>query len=142
MMDPLAGNSVVTHLNTSLRNDAKDRIDNVIDKSMYQRSRQRRRRELAGDEEIDYKPGGFAQRGDFEEHSESNIESYANQTNTSLADSSVYNILVDNLEAVNTFIESSKQEKEQMELMEKSMGRSVAASQLKNKLSMTKMADT
>lgn len=74
-MDPLAGNSVVTHLNKSLRNDAKDRIDNVIDKSMYQRSRQRRRRELAGDEEIDLKPGVFAQRGDFEEYSESNIES-------------------------------------------------------------------
>ena len=48
-MDPVAGNSVVTYLNESLRKDAKEKIEGVIDKQMYLRSRQRRRRELAGD---------------------------------------------------------------------------------------------
>ena len=133
MMDPLAGNSVVTHLNSCLRNNAKDHIDDIIDKNMYVRSRLRRKRELAGDLEIELKPEGFKQRGDFEA-TESNLDSYANKTSSSLADSSVYNILMDNLSAANAFIEKSKQESEQMD---KSLGKSLAATQIKSKLNMT-----
>ena len=93
----------------------------------------RRKRELAGDLEIEIKPEGFKQRGDFEA-TESNLDSFANKTSSSLADSSVYNILVDNLSAANAFIEKSKQESEQMD---KSLGKSLAATQIKSKLNMT-----
>ena len=48
ILDPLAGNSVISHLNTSLRIDAKDNINRHFEKSTRKQSQQRRRIELAG----------------------------------------------------------------------------------------------
>ena len=43
ILDPLAGNSVISHLNTSLRIDAKDKIGNECNRTARKRSQQRRR---------------------------------------------------------------------------------------------------
>jgi len=48
ILDPLAGSSIISHLNMSLRHDAKDKINGVMQQKARQRSQQRRRIELAG----------------------------------------------------------------------------------------------
>ena len=58
--------------------------------------------------------------------SEYDLDSNANKTNTSLADSSVYNLLADDLQAAHDFIERSKEEKEALD----NLGKSHNATQL------------
>ena len=65
-MDPQAGNSVVTYLNQSLRNDAKGQIEVMIEEQLRIRSRLRRRRELAGEKETAKKPDKFNHTGELE----------------------------------------------------------------------------
>lgn len=38
ILDPLAGSSIISHLNTSLRHDAKDKISEVMQQKARQRS--------------------------------------------------------------------------------------------------------
>ena len=49
MLDPVAGNNIFNQIGTSLTNKAKETIDDMMKNSIKQRSRMRRRRELAGD---------------------------------------------------------------------------------------------
>ena len=67
MLDPMAGNSVLTFLGTSLHKSAMNKIDGVIDVSARKRSRQRRKRELAGPSEVTNEKGSFAAIGAYEE---------------------------------------------------------------------------
>ena len=66
-MDPAAGNSVVTYLNKNLRNDAKDQIEEMIEHNMRARSKQRRRRDLAGDKAINQEEIPFDRVGSLGE---------------------------------------------------------------------------
>ena len=59
MLDPRAGNSVITYLNKGLRNDVTRKIETVVEKSYRERNRKLRRRELAGDKEIEINPHAF-----------------------------------------------------------------------------------
>ena len=59
MLDPRAGNSVITYLNKGLRNDVTRKIETVIEKSYRERNRRLRRRDLAGDKEIEINPNAF-----------------------------------------------------------------------------------
>lgn len=61
---------------------------------------------------------------------ESQFDLYASQTNSSLADSSVYNRLVDDMSAVNAFIDKDKEQK-----MEMTMAGKTQDTQFKSKLS-------
>lgn len=110
-LDPLAGNSVVSHLNTSMRLDAKCMISENIRRGHRERSQQRRRREIGGETELKNKPGNFAHKGVLEEISS---DSHTSQTE-SLANSSIYKELVNDLEGI-----SKKLEKERVEAILKS----------------------
>lgn len=52
ILDPLAGSSIISHLNKSLHYDAKMKIGSVVMETARKRSQQRRRIELAGEEAI------------------------------------------------------------------------------------------
>ena len=62
---------------------------------------------------------------------ESQFDLYG-ETNSSLADSSVYNQIVDDMSAVNAFIDTAR---EQKQVMEQSLGGKTLGSQFKSKLS-------
>ena len=66
-MDPVAGNSVVTFLNASLRNDAKAQIDEIIEASNIERGRQIKRQKLGGDQEVIQRDGKFSHAGALKE---------------------------------------------------------------------------
>ena len=55
-LDPKAGNSILTYLGTSLHSGALNQIDDLIETSNRNRSRQLRRRTIAGPQEAVKKP--------------------------------------------------------------------------------------
>ena len=59
LLDPLAGNSIITGLNVSVKQDAKDQIDIALAESIRLRSRMRRKRELAGEKEMNKDENDF-----------------------------------------------------------------------------------
>ena len=59
LLDPKAGNSVITYLNTGLRNDVKKKIETVVENSLRDRERQLRRKLLAGPKAIELKTNAY-----------------------------------------------------------------------------------
>ena len=110
MLDPSAGNSVVTYLNQGLRSDVTDTIDTVIEKTLRERSRNRRRRDLAGQQEIDKGPNPYQQHGVFEDNKSGQDPDERKTQTESLADSSVYQVLLDDLGAVKEYATIQKHE--------------------------------
>lgn len=66
-MDPVAGNSVVNYLSTSLRQDARQQVTHKTEKAMLERERMRKRRDLIGPEEIEENLGKFAHTSALED---------------------------------------------------------------------------
>ena len=113
-MDPVAGNSVVSYLNTSLKQDARRQVTHKIEKATVERERMRKRRDLAGPEEIEEDLGKFAHTSALEDvEKENSASELSDHSNTdSLANSSVYNVLMDDMEGVQAYLDAGKEEKE------------------------------
>ena len=114
MLDPMAGNSVLTFLGTSLNKSAMNQIDTVIDTSARMRSRQRRKRELGGPSEISNQ-NGFAAIGSYEEEQKEKFDKEEKETETNtLANSSVYGLLhePDDVESFKNFYYMNKKEED------------------------------
>ena len=69
LFDPLSGNSIVNNLNSNLRKDAKDQINIALAEGLRNKSKQRRRRELAGARATVVDEGQFKMHGSLEERS-------------------------------------------------------------------------
>ena len=52
LMDPLAGNSIVTYLHDSIHSDALNQIGNFVSASARNHTRMRRKKELLGEDSI------------------------------------------------------------------------------------------
>ena len=66
-IDPLAGNSVMDHLNAKLRKDIKEELNDQFASERIERSRQRRRQQIAGEKELKRKQGVFIHTSVLEE---------------------------------------------------------------------------
>ena len=93
-------------MQTSLRHDAKDKLEGAVAKSARKRSQQRRRLELGGEKEIDLRPEHFKLRGALEEVL-SDASAMDSKTE-SIANSSIYHELAADMDGFNTFISQAK----------------------------------
>ena len=112
LLDPIAGNSVLNLLGQSIHASAMNQLDDIVDTAARKRSRQRRKRELAGPAELSLN-SGFAQVGLLEEEMQERLDEKekATETNT-LANSSVYGRLhdPDDVESFLNFYAQTKEE--------------------------------
>jgi hypothetical protein len=99
LLDPLAGNSVITTLNASMRTDAREQIDMALAESLRLRSRLRRKRELAGETELEQEKQEkeFNLKGVLEKLAD---KSERTETET-IANSDIYNMLEDEMDFFN-----------------------------------------